>query len=538
MVFKEIADRFPSALYLAVIGAAAVFVIWVAVVMIRLAVRTGRLRRDISEIVSGISMQQGCQIENLPLISDIFESFSGRLRSTFTELMQGAADHFHKRWIPDPRSYLNTSTLTDASDRSIMSRIGYLRFLTAGLSLSLISTAAALYFSDSVDSLRYALWLGFLPMAVTVITVMVFRLVIISTENKFERSVDSLVRVICLKVPVFSDNAGVSLLVSQFIEYDRNMSGSVSLLSDKLDRFTSDGLVNAVSSSIEDTLREAVFPSIERNNDAILALAKDISSREDEGMKKLALNFASSVTSELSYHLRPLVAQIESLSHSLSDSKNYIDVISKNINSYKQSASDLQVLTKQTLAEYEESRRTFSADIASIASSLKQQSEINREYKEIVTEDVGKFQNSISSLNSKLEESDKTLKVMLDAIFVEARNAEENAAKAQSSAADYLSSMKDQIRTLTEQLSLKNNALISDLDKTITQFFNKQEEHLGSQNAKLADKTVDLLNSMETSASAIHNSTAQIKAAFDELEEARRREEEAKAKKSIFKRNK
>jgi hypothetical protein len=452
--------------------------------------------------------------------------------------MQGAADHFHKRWIPDPRSYLNTSTLTDASDRSIMSRIGYLRFLTAGLSLSLISTAAALYFSDSVDSLRYALWLGFLPMAVTVITVMVFRLVIISTENKFERSVDSLVRVICLKVPVFSDNAGVSLLVSQFIEYDRNMSGSVSLLSDKLDRFTSDGLVNAVSSSIEDTLREAVFPSIERNNDAILALAKDISSREDEGMKKLALNFASSVTSELSYHLRPLVAQIESLSHSLSDSKNYIDVISKNINSYKQSASDLQVLTKQTLAEYEESRRTFSADIASIASSLKQQSEINREYKEIVTEDVGKFQNSISSLNSKLEESDKTFKVMLDAIFVEARNAEENAAKAQSSAADYLSSMKDQIRTLTEQLSLKNNALISDLDKTITQFFNKQEEHLGSQNAKLADKTVDLLNSMETSASAIHNSTAQIKAAFDELEEARRREEEAKAKKSIFKRNK
>lgn len=538
MIINEITASLPDYLYFSVLAAVLVYLIWAAVMLIRLSVRTMKIRRELNEIETEIALQQGCLIENLPLISTVFESASGKLSDSFRNLMQGAADYYHKRWIPDPSGYIDITSLTDKSLRSGLKRTFFLRYLAAGLTLTFISLAAGAYTSDTPDSLKYVLWISALPFFITMITSVTVYINTVYNSSSIENSISSMNKVISLKIPVFSENAGVSLLVSQFIEYDRSMSGSVEDLAKKIDRFTSDGLVSAVSSSIEDTLREAVFPSIERTNDAILALADDIASREDEGMKALAVNFASSVTSELSYHLKPLTAQIENLSHTLADSKNYVDVISQNINIYKQNASELQALTRKTLIEYEESRKSFSADISSIADSLKEQSEISKQYKENVSVDVTKFQASVDSLNNKLTESDKTLKVMLDAIFVEARNAEDNALKAQNNAKDYLESMKEQITGLTAELAARNNTLISDLDRTMKSFFDKQNELLESNNSGLSERTAQLLASMESSAETIRESTSQIKAGFDELEEVRRREEEAKAKKSIFKRNK
>ncbi len=538
MVLNEIADRFPEQLYFAVIAASLLYTVWVCVILIRSTIRTAGYKREIADIETVVSRHQGCQIENLPLIKEVFDQSTGRLGAAFDDLMQGAADYYHKRWIPDPASYFDLVKLADRSLNFLVSRSGHIRFLLSGLTLTFASFITAVIFSDSAETIKYAFWLSSLPFILTVISVLGVYLTITSKRKILDDSIDSLNRTIRLKVPVFSENAGVSLLVSQFIEYDRNMASNIVKLTEKIDRFTSDGLVNAVSSSVEDTLREAVFPSIERSNDAILALAKDIASREDEGMKSLALNFASSVTSELSYHLKPVTAQIENLARTLADSKNYIDVISQNINIYKQNASELQALTRQTLSEYEQSRKTFSADVSSIANSLKENSGINREYKTMITEDISKFQSTVESLNSKLNESNATLKVMLDAIFVESRNAEENAVKAQTNAAEYISSMKDQISTLTDELAERNRSLISGLDDTISSFFTKQSDYLESRNSVLADKTESLLSAMESSASAINSSSLQIKAGFDELEEARRRDEEARAKKSFFKRKK
>lgn len=532
MNYKDVIDLLPIQYYLTVLSLTLVYILLMVIFWIILSVKIKRTTKELSEVENELLMHQGCQIENLPLISSVFETTSPLISSSFKELIQGSADYFHKRWIPNPIEYINSSNIINKLWNKLLKKNSYILPLIIGLFISFGSFfGGAIIIKDSI----LLLWIAAIPFTLTILSTLIMTFVSSNNDLKLQDSIDSINKALRLKLPVFSENAGVSLLVTQFIEYDRNMSKAVETLTEKIEKFTDDELVNAISSSIQDTLREDVFPSIERTNEAILSLANDIAAREDEGMKSLALNFASSVTSELAYHLKPIATQVENLAHTISDSKNYIDVISSNINIYKKNAEELHSLTTQTIKDYEESRMGFSSDLSSIASSLKEYDVLNKEFMSTVSGDISIFENSVKGLRTSMEESDKTLKVMLDAIFVEARTSEENAGKALESASSYIYSMKDQIQSLTTKLSEQNKELISELDTLMSGFLEKHEGQINTQQGKLSEQSGNLLTSMEESANIIKKSSRQIKESFDELEEARRIQEE-NSKKSFFKR--
>lgn len=536
MIFHDMFTALPVKYYAAMLGITAAYLLWMLIELIITGVSVRRIRKELAAIEAGIMMHQGCQIENLPLISSVFDSASLGIGHAFNEMMQAAADYYLKKWIPDPADYINLSTIDAPGISRFVRRRRFYFYAFTGFIISLLIFAASFYFFADNVHLSAA-------MAITIFPVLGglfftgFTIYLTSLwKDTINSALTGLHKALERKVPVFSENKGMSLLVSQFIDYDRSMSRAVETLTDKIERFTMDGLVNAVTSSIETTLREAVFPSIERANDAIVALSKDIAVREDEGMKVLALSFTSSLTSELSYHLKPFFNQIETVSRTLAESKNYMSVISQTINIYKQNAQELQSLTAQTLKDYSDSRKTFSADVSGIASSLATYNSINGEYVTNINTDMIKFEKTVELLSGKMDESNKMLNGMLNAIFVEAKNTEENAGIAQQNAVEYLESMNRQITRLSDEMSARSKELVDGMSQMMDEFFNRQNNNMAAQEKNQSLQVSGMLSSMEESAGVIRSSTSQIKTAFDELEEARIREAAAKAKKSFFKR--
>ncbi|MHB8961797.1 MAG: hypothetical protein ACYC5K_01410 [Saccharofermentanales bacterium] len=536
MIFRDMFTMLPIQYTAAVLGAAAAYLLWMLVELIIAGISVRRLRKELAVVESGIMMHQGCQIENLPLISSVFDSASVRTSHAFNEMMQAAADYYLKKWIPYPADYINASTVSAPSAGKFIRRRRYFLYAFIGFLLSLFTFIASVILFTEKGTAAPAMALTFFPvLAALFFTVLSIYLSSI-WKDSLNESLGGVHKALERKVPVFSENKGISLLVSQFIDYDRNMTRAVETLSDKIERFTMDGLVNAVTSSIESTLREAVFPSIERANDSIVALAKDIAVREDEGMKALALGFTTSLTTELSYQLKPFFDQIETVSRTLAESKNYMSVISQTINIYKQNAQELHSLTAQTLKDYSDARRSFSSDVSGIASSLSSFNNINSEYVTKINTDMVKFEQSVEQLSGKMDDSNKMLNGMLNAIFVEAKNTEDNAGIAQKNAAAYLESMNGHISRLSDEMAARSQELVNGMSQMMDEFFSRQSDNIAAQQKKQSLQVSGLLSSMEESADSIRSSTAQIKASFDELEEARIREAEAKAKKSFFKR--
>ncbi|MHB1453324.1 MAG: hypothetical protein ACYCYM_05140 [Saccharofermentanales bacterium] len=536
MIFRDIFTVLPVQYFAAAFGITGAYLLWMLIELIITGLSVKRLHRELTGIETSVMMHQGCQIENLPLISGVFDAASPGISHSFNDLMQAAADYYLKKWIPDPEEYINISTIDATGISRFIRRRRYFFYAFAGFVVSLLIFIASFYFYADRVHQSAALAITIFP----ILGGLFFTGLAIYLTSLWNDSLSSALagvhKALERKVPVFSENKGISLLVSQFIDYDRSMSRAVETLTDKIERFTMDGLVNAVTSSIESTLREAVFPSIERANDAIVALSRDIAVREDEGMKALALEFTSSLTSELSYHLKPFFNQIETVSRTLAESKNYMSVISQTINIYKQNAQELQSLTAQTLKDYADSRKTFSADVSGIAASLATYNNINSAYVTNINTDMMKFEKSVELLSSKMDESNNMLNGMLNAIFVEAKNTEENAGIAQQNAVAYLESMNGQITRLSDEMAARSKELVGGMSLMMDDFFNRQNNNMAAQEKKQSLQVSGLLSSMEESASVIRNSTTQIKTAFDELEEARIREAEAKTKKSFFRR--
>ncbi len=538
MIIGKILETFPKEIIYGLGALLFAFIFWNLIRLIRISVKSGNLINELNYISNEIDPLQGCQIENLPLIEEIFEESLPEFKASFSELTRDSADIYEKAWIASPDEYFNQDKIGSRYLKKKLTSLSFLSILTVGFSISFAGFIALIYTDVSSEQIKFASLITALPVFITLL----FSLIQYSFSKHKELRVKENLRVFNLllsaKLPVFSEKTAMSRLVRQFFDYDGRMLGAVDNLTEKIDDFTSGALVNAVIISIEEALHEAVYPYIERSNEAILALAADVAKREDEGMKALALNFAASVSSELGYHIKPLVAQIENLSHSLSDSKNFIDVISKNVNMNQKVTEENLAMIQKAFEDYDESRKLFSEDVNSISASLAQQNSLTADYKDSVGSHVEDFKQTVATLNQRLAENDQTLKQMLEAVFVEARTAQEDAQKSRDSAHQYIADMQNQINTYTEGMRTNVNNLLSGLDSKTGEFFSKYETISNEQHENLLAKNTQLMESMSSSARAISQSTNLINNAFIQIEEARALEEESrKKKKSFFKKN-
>ncbi len=456
----------------------------------------------------------------------------------YNDLLQASNDFYHKKWIPSPSDFFNITTVFDINTQKKLKGYRYLNYLFFGVVLFIGLIIWALIALSTDYSISAAFFISLIPVALTAFFALFTILEKIQNTSKAEAALQVLNRTLRLKLPVFSENSGLSLLIDQFLDYDRSMSKTVEKLTEKIDRFVMDGLTTAVSESVEKTLLESVAPSIKRATDAIITLSQDVSQREANGMQELAVNFSSALSSELTYHLEPLIQSIHETAGTLTDSKKYLDIVTTSLETYKQKIEQLHNLTADTLKSYEQSKQSFGEDVHLIADSLNRFGEINSNYNNEISLNIKRFELAASTLNQSMETENETLRLLLDGIFIEAQKAEEQTYKTQKNVDTYINSMQNQIDQFSNSFSQRNKELLDNLSTAMSNFLSEQSSDISKTQDMTASRTEALLESMEESAKAIKSSTSQIKAGFDELEEARLREEEKKKGLSFFRKNK
>lgn len=533
MIIEKIVTALPFGFYSVVLAATVLYFIWMTIQLIMTRSRIRRLQYDLYNIEDSIRLHQGCHIENLPLISEIFETAPRKLTYAYDKMIQVSIDFHQKRWIPNPGDFITVDSVLDKQTSKRVKGYGFLYFSFVGLFLTFATVLSGLIVLKTQDQINTCIVLSLLPLFVCLLFTLLFFVEKLQNSTTVENSIKSLVQSLSRKLPVFNDYNGLALLINQFLDYDRNMTKSVDRLTEQIDHFVMDGLTDAVTASIEKTLLESVAPSIERATNAIATLSNDVVERENTGMKDLALKFSTALSSELSYQFEPLIKQVCDVANTLSNSKDYLDVASKTLDAYTQNVIELQSLTSKTLVDYEASKASFSEDIHSISGSLAQFNQASLKYDEKTLSNQQQFESAVSSLKESLEEGYQSLQLLLDGIFIEARNTEVQAHEAQKANENYLNIMKTQIDAFTEEFSSHNKELFAVLSSTISNFMNQQSAQITDQQKIVGAESVEMLRSMEEAARDIRTSSTQIKSAFDELEAARIREEEnAKNKKT------
>lgn len=538
MIIEKILEQVNSLYLYFVLGISAVLLIVILIDIISLKLKVLTEKTDLSRIKSAIDLHQGCNIENLPLISDIFEDAPGKVSRSFEDMIAVSKDLYLRKWIPNPKDFLNLSSVLDSKTHGKITGFGHRYYLISGFLIFICLNIIGMFITGNTDEFKVSFLLSLLPLIITLILTAVAGLENRKSKLDLQKSIDSMNHSLSLQLPVFSENNGISILINQFLEYDRNMSDSVGALTEKIDRFVLRDLSEAVSESIEKTLLESVAPSIERANNAIIALSEDISKRENEGIKELAVNFTSALTSEFTYQFEPMVDKIKEVSNTLSNSKNFLDIVSQTLESYRINLIKLHELTAENLIKFDETKSSFAEDMHTLTRAVDSFEKINSSYNEKVQSGINSLEKSVNTLNSSSAESSNMLRTLLDGIFIEARTAEELAQKSQENSENYLREMKSQIEMLSSNLSDKNNEFVNSVTELINNFKESNAADLTRQQGMLAERFENLLSSIEESASSMQISSQQLKKGFDELEAARIRFEEEKSKKSFFRRNK
>lgn len=537
MFIENILSELPMFLYLSVISASVVLAIIILVDLITFKIRALTTVSDLENVKTSVEPHRGCHIENLPLINDVFDDAPVNISQAFEKLIQTASDMYHKKWIPEPGSFICLHSVAEQGTIKRLSSPLHIYYSLIGFLLFTSTNIAGIVLLDSRESILSTFVFSLLPLLLSIFLVTVFHIERKKTKSQLDSAIDSLNRTLSLKLPVFNENNGMSILINQFLEYDRNMTKSVDTLTDKIDRFALEGLSTAISESVHKAFIESVAPSIERANDAVITLSEDIARRESEGMKELAVNFSSAVSNELSYHFGPIAKKMKDVGETLSQSKEYMDLVSQTLGKYKDNLVSLQETSASSLKDYEQARSSFSEDVKSISQSLSSFATTAKEYEDRTHQELGKIEKVTGDLYESSLESNKTLKTLLDGIFVEARNAEEMTEKAQKNTAAYLETMQKQIDELSEILSSHNRDFKNEMTEQSNKFFERYMEDMQNQQSVLSSRFETLLESIEESAQSMRKSSQQLKDGFDELEAARLREENKK-KSSFFRRNK
>ena len=538
MIIENILKQVPSFYFYAVSGVSAILLIVMLVDIISLKLKLLTEKTDLARIESAISLHEGCNIENLPLISDIFEDAPGKVSRSFDEMVQVSKDLYQKKWIPNPKDFLTLSAILDSKTYNKLTGFGHRYYLLIGFVVFVGFNVFGIFVSGNKDEFIAAFFLSLAPLIISFILSALSGLENKSSKSGLMKSLDSLNHSLSLQLPVFSENNGMSILINQIHEYDRNMADSVGTLTDKIDRFVLRDLSEAVSESIEKTLLESVAPSIERAYNAIITLSEDISRRESEGIKELAVNFASALTAEFTYQFEPMIDKVKEVSNTLSNSKNFLDIVSQTLESYRMNLNKLHELTSDNLKQFESTKSAFADDMHTLTQSVSSFEKLNNSYTEKIHTDMQSLENAVSTLNRNSEDSAKMLRTLLDGIFVEARNTEEQALKSQENSENYLREMKIYVERLSTDLLNRNKEFIDSVSLIIKNFTEDNASDVLKQQGMLAERFENLLVSVENSALSINESSKQLKKGFDELEAARIRYEEEKAKKSFFRRNK
>ncbi len=462
--------------------------------------------QTVSQITEVIAALDRCHIENLEPTRDALQSEKFTLLKIFGDKLLLDSDRLYQgKWIPDPTPLLTPDRVLTRSDY----RSSSIEIPIQILSISVLATSIFLLvgLSGGTDN-NTILRLGFLPAILGAVFALLLFFQSYRSRQSMKRGLTHLGETITEKVPVFRELAGTAALIESFFRYDRQMSDSISVLARTVDQLTHNTLAEQLAENVRLVMEREVAPPLVTAADTLSALAEELTSRQEEGMKDLAENFAASLATSLDEQLRPFYQEISNLTQDLYEANKQTEISLQTMEAYKQQSLDIQQGLIHTMSELNQSRTAWEADLKSSSESLQN---LALTSEKLATLQAGSEENlaaEISLLRQRTTELQDSLYRVTQGLHLENQQGSETVRQLTESSQKTLGDMRqltmllvDQTDRIAEQNDILHRALgglETGLNESVKNFSNQLlagvDETLDSFDEGLAEVTSRLSN--------------------------------------------
>lgn len=459
-----------------------------------------RLRESIYEMIEKLDLLDGCNINHiteLELYAD--ESDSLLLSKSIHNLINDSKEKYQGKWLPELDNELNFNNLAELQLKSSLQFTPSILIFTCGLIASLVLAIVPEINPQAFQINKLLVILPFIVGTLVSLFLINHRSVL---RQRTLMVIDSLKQEIERYLPVYSDKAGLALLVNEMTGHEESINNAMTEFNSNLESFVSDDFKDNISSTIKDIMQEEIAPPINQSTQLLADLTEELSHKQNEGMAELAKNFSDELTLAMSKNFNSLEEEMSSFNSLMDETMNFIqDSIAILENSRQQN-----ILLSREVSESIElmtvAKNDIANEMATMADYLEVISSVTEKMTTVYAGEDANLKEQIGSLELALKNSLETL----------------NTSIAQSESTMSMSSkLKDQQEKQSELLLEKMNGLVNELGK-IDSSINQATTGFKEKSADNVKKTLtDFEQALADVVERLIYTTAEIRDAVEAL---------------------
>jgi uncharacterized protein YoxC len=406
----------------------------------------------------GIAELNGFGIELLPELAEIF-SKSGHqgLRKAFDEMVRDSKTLYQSRWLPDPALHFNAARLLSKTLLNSMHYKPAATIFSSGLLCAVV--AALLQIQQPVDQASLAAALIWIPPVLSFAAGLLLFIQARSSAHQINADLQQLRLQIGRHLPVFSDQAGIALVIDQMMKHDSRMDTVLSEFNQTVERLAESDMAEGIRRSVEQVLLESVAPPIQKSAGTLSDLAVELTRRQEQGMHELAGQFSIALSEDLSRHLAPVSQELTKMTALMNDVKNYIDYAMRALETTRSQSESVLNDTRDSLQIMAQAREDLSDDFAVFSEQLRFLSQTNDRLANLQSGNEASLTGALASLSDKLEHHSRQLELSLRESARSLELAEALTATQKDSSDNILASMEQQQKELASTSQTLHNQI-------------------------------------------------------------------------------
>lgn len=479
-----------------------------------------RLRRRaiwlVNRLIEQVNGLEGRTIENLPAVDAIFKhSRAAAFSRAFSRMQQECHELYEGRWLPDPKKILRQDILLTSSQQASISLRPAAGLLAVAILAALVSLLVQNPIPPQNESLKVGLIL--LPFLTGLAGAILAAASAQRTGRLLHLRLQDLHHSLETRLPVFSDQAGLAMLIDNFLVYDRQMKDSLHDFTATASRLAESEMADGIRRSVEQVLQESVAPSIQQSAATLNSLAVELANRQDRGMQDLAVRFATALSEELASHLHPVNKEIAQMGTLMADVKNYIEYAMRALETVRLQSEGLLGDTRQAVLQMAESRARMTDDFSRVGEQLQSLTASTSQMASLYQGNEHNLAQNLQVFGHQMDQFSQRLGSLVHEAIQSMQDTRVLADGQQASAEQHLAAMQEQISQLHAQLGSDIQALLEQVRRetsTVAERTGSFGQQLGILNSTLGRSMDDFTRA---SAQYVQNALASFDSGLAEL---------------------
>jgi hypothetical protein len=292
------------------------------------------------------------------------ESFNEQIAS----YLEDGKKLFDDRYVPDPELYFLPDQLYDEREAKTLSYWPSTLFLILAL-FGLIGAAASLTaIPPAVSAQNLPVLLLPLSTGLALAVFVFFRTARANDAIQLARL--DFLQALSTRLPVFRDKAGIAELINEMKAYDRSMGEKIEAFGETAAKLADGEFSRGIQESVRLIMSNEVTPPIQQAGEALSALAKELSERQERGMSELAESFSKHVATTLAKEMTPLTEQLASFRDQMALTNDYVTTTIGTMEAAREQNAALNESIRTALESLSESKRDMADEIENIRGHL------------------------------------------------------------------------------------------------------------------------------------------------------------------------